>query len=513
MRLALIDIGQETNDFNPVPTTLRDYEAFGIFEGAEILSRLRGMGQVGGYLDAVERSGRAIETVPIIRAWATAGGRITAEARQFFLRKIREGLRSAGRIDGLALHLHGACAAVGDDGAPSVDDIEGEQVALCREILGPDVPIVMSLDHHGNLTERMVALSTAIIGHRTQPHDPFDTTRIGADVLIRTVAGEVRPVMAWRKLRLLSHQEQFLTAKAPMKLWFDRARGHEAADPRVLHIANFPMQPWLDVEDGGWAVAVVTDGDRALAERLADEMADHAWSLRAEFQKKDAVAIDEAVRQADAEPRGVVVLSDTGDTVFGGAAGDSNLILESMLRQRIRGTALVPLIEPKTVALLVAAGEGAEVTVPVGGTATSFFKPLTVTGRVRRIADGRIAVSGYVQRDIDMGRTVIFDVGPATLMVSELRGVAGNLPDAYRAFGIEPRDYKMAVLKTASNFQYFAPISSRVIRVDTRGPGQSDIAGLPWRRIPRPIYPLDDLADWRGSEVIQRKPTERVASR
>lgn len=513
MRLALIDIGQETNDFNPVPTSLRDYEAFGIFEGGEILAKLRGMGQVGGYLEAVEKSGRTIETVPIIRAWATAGGRITQEARAFFARKIRDGLKAAGRIDGLALQLHGACAAEGTDGAPGVDDIEGEQLALCREILGPDVPIVMALDHHGNMTERMVALSTAIVAHRTQPHEPFDTGRIGADLLIRTVAGEVRPVMAWRKLRLLSHQEQFLTAKPPMKIWFDQARAHEAADKRVLHVANFPMQPWLDVEDGGWAVVVVTDGDKELAERLADEMANLAWSLRAEFQKKDAVAIDEAVRLADAETRGVVVLSDTGDTVFGGAAGDSNLILESILRQRIRSTALVPLIEPATVARLIAAGEGANVTLPVGGTSTTFFTPLSVTGRVRKIADGRITVSGYNQRDVDMGRTVIFDVGPATLMVSELRGVAGNLPDAYRAFAIEPRDYKIAVLKTASNFQYFAPITSRVIRVDTRGPGQSDIAGLPWRRIPRPIYPLDDIADWRGAEAGQRKPTGRVASR
>src|SRR5262245_12939616 len=157
MRLALIDIGQETNDFNPVPTTLRDYEAFGIFEGNEILAKLRGMGQVGGYIDAIERSGRAIETVPIIRAWATAGGRITQEARDFFNRKIRDGLKAAGRIDGLALQLHGACAAEGD-----IDDVEGEQLALCREILGPDVPIVMSLDHHGNMTERMAALATGI---------------------------------------------------------------------------------------------------------------------------------------------------------------------------------------------------------------------------------------------------------------------------------------------------------------------------------------------------------------
>ncbi len=92
----------------------------------------------------------------------------------------------------------------------------------------------------------------------------------------------------------------------------------------------------------------------------------------------------------------------------------------------------------------------------------------------------------------------MFEVGPVTLLVSELRGLAGNVPGVYRAFGVEPCEYKMAVLKTASNFQYFAPITSRLIRVDTRGPGQSDIVGLPWRRIPRPIYPLDQIASWRG---------------
>jgi microcystin degradation protein MlrC len=184
--------------------------------------------------------------------------------------------------------------------------------------------------------------------------------------------------------------------------------------------------------------------------------------------------------------------------VFGGAAGDSNLILESMLRLGIQSRALVPMIAPETVARLVEAGEGAQVTLPVGGNvATAFFQPLEVTGTVRRIGGGKVDVSGHHQREIDMGRTVVFDVGPVTMLISELRGVAGNLPDVYHAFGVEPQDYKMAVLKTASNFQYFASMTSQVIRVDTRGPGQSDVFGLPWKRIPRPVYPLEPITDWR----------------
>ena len=119
--------------------------------------------------------------MPIIRAWAVAGGRITREAFDFFHETIRRGLAAAGPIDGLALQLHGACAAEG------IDDVEGEQIALCREILGPDVPIVLGLDHHANVTQKMIDNATAIVGHRTQPHDPFDTGVIGTELLIRII--------------------------------------------------------------------------------------------------------------------------------------------------------------------------------------------------------------------------------------------------------------------------------------------------------------------------------------
>lgn len=492
MRIALIHIGQETNDFNPVPTTLRDYEAFGIVEGAAIIDTFRGVGEIGGFLDVIETSGHAITMVPIVRGWAVAGGRITQDAYRFFEQKIRLGLQAAGPIDALTLQLHGACAADG------IDDVEGAQLQTCRDVLGPNVPIVLGLDHHGNVTKKMVALSTAIVGHRTQPHDPYDTGRIGAEVMLRILYGGAHPVMAWRKLPLLSHQEQFLTAQGPMKTWFDRARAMEA-DPRVLQASNYPMQPWLDVAEGGWSTVVVTDNDPPLAESLADELADLAWSLRAEFQKKDAVPIDDAVRMADQAASGLVVLSDTGDTVFGGSSGDSNLILESILRLGIHSPVLMPLIEPETVATLVAAGEGAKVTLAVGGhSAPKFFKPLMVTGTVGRIHRGMVPLRNYYQAEIDMGCTVVFQVGPVTMLVSEYRGVAGNLPDVYEFMGIDPRQYKMAVLKTASNFQYFAALSSQVIRVDTTGPGQSDVLSLPWERLPRPVYPLDPLADWRG---------------
>ncbi len=496
MRIALIHISQETNDFNPQLTTLADFKAFGLYEGEEIVSRLGTIGQIGGHFAAIERAGAQVQTIPIIRGFAVAGGRIDSLSRAFFLDRIRAGLKAAGKIDGLALQLHGACSAEG------VDDVEGEQAALCREILGPDVPIVLGLDHHANVTDLMVRSVNAIVAHRTQPHDPHDTGVLGTSLLIRMVRENLKPVTVWRKIPLVSHQEQFLTKQAPMKTWFDRARAMER-DPRVLQACPFPMQPWLDVDDGGWAVTVTTNGDRALADSLADDLADLCWSLRDAFQVREAVSVDDAVRMGDAEPRGVVVLSDTGDTVFGGSAGDSNVILEAVLRLKPAGKVLIPLIGPNAVAQMCAAGEGATVTVPLGAEiATRFFQPIVVTGTVRKIGGGIIRATDNHQSEFDMGRSVVFEAGSAIVLASELRGMGGNLPDIYRAFGIEPREHKMAVLKTASNFQYFAPITSRVIRADTRGPGQSDVFTLPWTRTPRPIYPLETFTD----RSVRRSP-------
>jgi microcystin degradation protein MlrC len=491
MRVAVIHVGQETNDFNPVPTTMAGFRQFGILEGDEILARMAGRGQVGGMMDAVAGAGLDIDWVPVISAWAMAGGRLDTASRLFFEERIGTGLRRAGKIDALVAHLHGACAAEG------VDDVEGAQLAIARAVLGPDVPILTTLDHHANVTTQMIAMTDAVIGHRTQPHDVYDTGRLSGALLVRMLRGEVKPVVAWRKLRIVTHQEQFLTAAGPMKEWFDQARAMED-DPRVLHVAPCPMQPWLDVAEGGWATVVTVDGDRTLAERLADDSAQFAWERRERFMVQSAVPVDEAVRMADAAD-GLSVLSDTGDTVFGGTPGDSNLILESILRQGIAGRALIPLISPGAARQLAEAGEGAEVTLALGGDQSEgFFAPLTVTGRVRKVAGGHVTVPVFQQPEFDQGTTVVFEVGPVTLFVTERTGAAGNVPDVYRFFGIEPGEYRMAVLKTASNFQFFRPISARVIRVDTRGPGQSDVKTLPWRRIPRPIWPLEEIGSWRG---------------
>jgi microcystin degradation protein MlrC len=220
--------------------------------------------------------------------------------------------------------------------------------------------------------------------------------------------------------------------------------------------------------------------------------------MRDEFQRTESRPVDQAVTDADQIERGPVILSDTGDSVLGGSGGDSTVILEAILRIGIRGRALIPMIDPLAARRLAEAGTGASVTLELGGRSAPFFSPLEVTGVVRAVVDGVVELTDHAETSIDMGHTVAFDVGPVTLLVTEFAGVAGIHPAVYRHVGVEPADAQMIVMKTASNFQYMTPFTTTMIRVSTPGPTQSDIADLPWQRVPRPIFPMDALATWRG---------------
>ncbi|MEX2424653.1 MAG: M81 family metallopeptidase [Acidimicrobiia bacterium] len=488
MRIGLVLVSQESNTFNPSFTTIERFEAYGIHHGSEVLEHTD-HGIAGHQAAAAERGD--VETVPVFATRTVAGGRVSAGALDHIVRAVVDGLREAGPLDGLALQLHGGCSADG------VDDFEGHMLAHIRSVVGSDLPVGLALDHHANITAEMVDQATFIVGHRTQPHDLFDTALLTSRLLFRVVAGEVAPVMAWRKLPLLSHQEQYLTDRPPMKIWFDRARTFESEDPKLLHASTFPMQPWLDIEQGGWATVTVTDGDRDLAESVAEELAGLAWSMRADFQVKTSVPVGEAITRASAID-GLVVLSDTGDSVRGGAGGDSTVILREAVRQKVEGL-LVQLVQPDVGQLLAGSEVGDVVTVTVGGAVAAMHEPITLTGHLLRFEPTVIRLSGdYPHPVADLGWTAVLAIPCGHVVITERTGIGGVHPDMYPQVGLDPTAHSMAVIKTASNFQYFRPIAADLIRVDTPGPSQSDIADLTWTRVPRPIYPLDPIAS-RGS--------------
>jgi microcystin degradation protein MlrC len=183
--------------------------------------------------------------------------------------------------------------------------------------------------------------------------------------------------------------------------------------------------------------------------------------------------------------------------VLGGSTGDSTVILRELLSTDLRHRALVPVTDPTVARSLASAEVGSTVTIELGGWANSFYKPVKVTAVLRAKRSGAVTLQGLPQGSVDMGDAVILEAGRVTMLVTETSGVGGIHPGVYRHLGVEPADYKMIVMKTASNFQYMREITTEFVRVATPGPTQSDVHSLPWTRIPRPMYPLDAMEDWR----------------
>lgn len=491
MRIAIVHISQETGSFTPTLTTLATFQQFGIYEGDEILIKMKGAGSVGGFLAAAEETDLVFEPVPIIQAIGGANGPLSADTLAFLEEKLVTGLRNALPLDGFFFSLHGAAASENEP------DVEGYLLEAARRVLGPNVPIISPLDHHGNVTVRMMQHLDGLVAHRTQPHLPFETGKLAAELLFATLQGKVKPTMAWRKIPLITHQEQFLTSRGPMKRWFDQARAWEEK-PGVLAVSPFPMQPWLDVPEGSWSVVAVTDNDPALAEQIVEEMAQMAWDMREEFVVQESVPPVTAVKRALAASQGLIILSDTGDSVFGGAPGDSTQILSAMLEVGVDQLALLPIVDAEAVAQAIDAGVGSTIQVALGGKrAPNFHQPVPVTAEVLAIGGGRIQARVVSTESFDMGRAVLLGVGAIRIVVSESEGIGGNHPVVYRHFGIEPAEAKMVVMKTASNFQYYSEYASEIIRVDTVGPTMSRMHEFEWKHLPRPIWPLDERHDWR----------------
>lgn len=491
MRIAMAKFGQETSTFSPVATTLDTFREFGIYHGEEMLEESKSIGSIAGFLEAADESGMDWTPLPLFRAWAGASGLITADTLQYFEDQLRQGLDKIGTVDAFYFDLHGAGQSVNEP------DTEGYLLAISRKILGDDIPIVIALDHHANVTQLMIDSVDGLVGHRTQPHKPFETGKLAGQMLFSILQGHIQTTVGWQKIPMITHQEQFLTSKGPMKAWFDLARDIESRS-NVVSASTFPMQPWLDIPEGGWVVVVVTDNDADLARKLSAELAQKAWDLREDFWKQDSISPELAIQRAVDANNGLVILSDTGDSVFGGASGDSTVILREMLRQGITQTALVPMVDAEAVDIAINAGIGQEITLMLGGKLDpNFAEPVEVTAVVEKIGGGRIKAHVIGMESFDMGRAVLLKSGTIYIVVSETRGIGGNHPIVYRHFGIEPEDAKMAVLKTASNWQYYHDMTSEVIRVDTPGATMSRLQDFTWTQLPRPIYPLDALDDWQ----------------
>jgi len=387
----------------------------------------------------------------------------------------------------VCLSLHGAMAA------ESALDTEGVILTAVRECVGSACFVCVTLDHHANITAEMVDAADLMVGYETQPHDLFASGEKTARIMKDVLQSSIMPKAALVKTPMLAPQDNFLTCGGPMKEWFDLAREMEKDDD-VIVVSPFPTQPWLDVPDNGWSslvYALTTEKAQSCAETLAKQ----AWELREDFWKSERLSIPETLAQANVEPKGLVVISDTGDAVFAGAPGDSTSILSEMLTMDLKGPALAPMVDPEAFDQALRAGIGKEIALRLGGKMSSAScDPIEIRGTVSAFTGpDAIEVLGVVSK---VGRTALVEQGQLKIVLMEKRDRTINHPLLYQRLGIDISKAQMVVLKTGSNFQYFAEYQSRLIRANSPGASQSDLTAFNWKHRTRPMYPFEDIKIW-----------------
>jgi microcystin degradation protein MlrC len=503
MRIAIGQLWQETNTNNPLPTTREDFEAFGVLRGQELLDRMADTNEPGGFIQSLRAWPERPELVGLVRLPAWPSGVATEETFAWLEQELLGAIERAGKVDAVLLALHGAMVA---DGTP---DVEGAILERVRRQVG-HIPVVATLDLHANVTRRMAASADALVLYHTAPHiDVFETGQRGARVLRRILDG-ARPVTAFVKLPMVVPAERANTqdpASVSQPL-MHRLRQMEA-DPRVLSAGLATVQPWLDIPEMGGAVVVVTDGDAALARTLCAELAEEAWRRRRDYLP-ELVDVEEAVRQAQGCPEGLVVLSDSADATTSGAPGDSTHLLRELLRHDWLRPVLVPLVAPDVVAELSRSKEcDPRWTRELGGKRDHLYsRPLKVEMELLRLFDSRFVLSGHLGRNlaINMGRAVVLRQKNVHVLVTSRTG-PHFAPEFFRAAGFDPFAASVLVAKSPCGFRAaYQERAAKILVVRAPGCAPSDFWNYPYRQIPRPLWPWDEIEGWRAEPTIISHP-------
>jgi microcystin degradation protein MlrC len=498
MRVAIGGFSHETNTFNPRPTTLERIRRDGQYlEGAAVVDYHRGTRTVfGGIVDAALEQG--LELVPTF--FATHGpstGLIEREVVEHCTERIVAGVRGAA-ADGILLHLHGAAAADG------IDDPEAHILRAVRAEVGSKVPIVVVYDLHANIGPSWAEHADAIVGYKTAPHtDLYERGVDGLVLMRRTLAGEVRPLVRLAKPPILIKSGLMSMTDAPLALikppmfWLmARARELERL-PGVLNVSVAAGFGDADVPEAGMTMLATTDRDAALAQRIVDELAELALRLRRGFETELVLTpVESAVDRAVSSPHWPVILADQGNNTAGGSPGDGTAILAALKAAGWPDAALF-LTDAEAARAAVAAGVGAELRLCVGGQLDrTAGAAVALEGRVRLISDGRIR-DDHFGLPVELGQTAVLRCGLTDLVLTENPSSQIH-PNFFRQVGIEPAGKRVLVVQSAhlfrDEFEVRERIPRMIIEVDSPGITSPNARRFEYRRLRRPIFPLDELA-------------------
>lgn len=491
MRIAIGGISHETSTFVATPTTRGEFETgFGLYRGQELMDRFRGSNTcTGGFIDAAHRQG--VELVPLLWTFAYPGGLIPqldyTTLKNELLDQLEQAMASTGRIDGVLLDLHGAMVVEG------IDDGDGDLIESVRQTVRGTCPIVATFDLHGNHTQHRVDAATAVVGFDTYPHvDMAERGREAFDLIARTIRGEIQPVMAFRPLPLLWSASCQVTAHPPIDEAFRLV--HEVENrPGILSVTLATGFPWADVPQLGASVIVVADHDRELARTTAEEIGDWVWARRDRWYEPPLTTTG-ALESGEQKGRYPIILADMADNTGGGAPGDSTEVLRTFLERDLQDALVLYVVDPTVAQQAHQAGAGGRISVELGGKSDPLQgPPIPLEAEVVALSDGKFTYDGpmYAGLTGDLGTSAWLRSRGVNVVVVSAR--MQPLDQAFaRSLGIDCATMRYLAVKSAVHFRSgFEAIAGSIFNIDAAAIHTHQFGRLPYKRRPRPLYPLD----------------------
>ena len=488
MRVVIAMMKHETNTFSPVPTPLGRF-AKGQPEpyyGKDAFDAFKGTGTaMGAFIELAEAAGAEIVTP--VAASAPPSKEAEDKAYEHIAKMICDAVAEG--CDAVLLDLHGAMVT------ESLEDGEGTLLKRLRAI-DPTVPIGVSFDMHTNLYPEIAEHATVLAGYQTYPHiDNYETGMRAGKPIFAMLKGEVKPVIAWDNRPMLPHVMRQGTDDFPNREI--QARCKEMEQQGALTATFFVGFPHADISLAGSSAVVVTDSDPDLAKKYVDELLDMAWQNREAFVYK-IEPLAESLARAKEIKDGPVVLLDHFDNSASGGTMDTTTVLRGIIEAGLESVAAFAIFDPASVQEMIAAGVGAKVTLKLGGkmdmpSIGKTGEPLELSGTVRVITNGQYRNRGPASKGVlmDMGPTVVLDTGKVEIVVVSRHQEPNDL-NAFYSVGIDPLSKRYLMLKSRIHYRAgFKPIAKAIIECAGTGVCTSDYSQLTFKRVRRPVYPLD----------------------
>jgi microcystin degradation protein MlrC len=493
-RVLIAQFMHETNTFSKLPTTLEDYRKRWLIEGEAMVPRFTGTrNEVGGYIDAVKKHGW--QPVWAGAANATPSGKLTKETWEHIRDMIVGAAKQAGKLDAICLSLHGAAVT------ETEDDAEGALLEALRGVVGPEIPIVATLDLHANATAKMARNANALVSYRTYPHiDGYERAVQAAALVQEALEGRKTPKCLLVQPAMLEGADHGRTTQPGlMRDLLAKADAFEK-EPGINVVSVQAGFTWADIPYTGPSVAVSFEpAAEARAKAVAAAMLDEIWKRRDE-SSSDYRPISDAIAAARAGvgKQGPLVVADGTDNPGGGGYNDTTPVLQALIDAKVENVAFGTIFDPGTVQQAIKAGVGAEIDIVLGGhTDPSMGGPVKARAIVKMLSDGSFKNDGPMNAGVEtsMGPTAVLRIGGIDVVTISSRIQTIDL-QVFLSQGIDPRTRSVVVVKSVQHFRAaYAPIAREIVLVDSGGICSPDITRLKFTKLRRPIWPLDGVND------------------